>query len=53
MMTGLTAAQRDLLDRITPVLGDAFGERVLIARLVRVIADSADALDAEIRGRFG
>jgi hypothetical protein len=31
MMTGLTAAQRDLLDRITPALGKAFGERVLIA----------------------
>jgi hypothetical protein len=94
MVTGLTVAQRDLLDRITPALGKAFGERVLIApdqsslfvrrgsigvrldigdganmlqhavfaesvsdgvliRLVRVIADTADALDAEIRGRFG
>jgi hypothetical protein len=30
-MTEPTPAQRDLLDRITPVLGEAFGERVLIA----------------------
>jgi hypothetical protein len=30
-MTELTPAQRDLLDRIAPTLGEVFGERVLIA----------------------